>query len=86
MELKEEEVNSLIAERVPPGDRWALVNGDINTVHNSLTETLEAYFQATGKECHFRLEPLNGKLFSVSNETVEVHPEPIKKYNIYGDF
>jgi len=86
MEIEEREFNNLIAERVPPGDRWALVNGDTDTVHNSLTETLEAHFQATGEACHFRLEPLNGKLFAITNEQVEIHPEPPKKYNIYGDF
>ena len=41
------EINVLIAQRVPPGDRWSLINED--TVHKSLTETLEAYFQNHSK-------------------------------------
>ena len=85
MEEREEEVNILIAERVVgKGDTWTLVGEDGE--HPSLTEALEAYFQKVGTTCHFRLEPLNSKLFAISNETIEVHPEPIKKYNIYGDF
>ena len=85
MEEREEEVNTLIAERVVgKGDTWTLVGEDGE--HPSLTEALEAYFQKVGTTCHFRLEPLNSKLFAISNETVEIHPEPPKKYNIYGDF
>jgi len=85
METQEQEVNILIAERVVgKGDTWILVGEDVE--RPSLTEALEAYFQSTGKECHFRLEPLNSKLYSVSNETIEVQPEPPKRYNIYGDF
>jgi hypothetical protein len=51
-----------------------------------LTETLEAYFQVTGEPCHFRLEPLNGKLFAIKKEVEEVVPEPPKRFNIYGDY
>jgi hypothetical protein len=38
-----------IAKRVPPGDRWQL-KGE-KEIKESLTETLEAYFQKTGKTC-----------------------------------
>ena len=53
-----EEKNVLIAKRVPPGDRWALID-EPTVVQNSLTETLEAYFQKVSiKPQAFRLEPL----------------------------
>jgi hypothetical protein len=87
METKEIEHNHLIAERVPPSDRWRLTpEYKDKTVHHSLTETLEAYSQVTGEPCHFRLEPLNGKLFAIKKEVEEVVPEPPKRFNIYGDY
>ena len=45
-ELETIEQKQLIAKRVPPGDRWALV-GDSSKVYDTLTDTLEAYFQET---------------------------------------
>lgn len=77
-----EEKNVLIAKRVPPGDRWQLINFD-DTVYNSLTETLEAYFQKVNKPYEFRLAPLKGELYIITTE--EVAPPPPKKFNIYGD-
>ena len=73
-----------IAQRVPPGDRWQL-KGD-KEVHKTLTETLEAYFQKTGKPAEFRLAPLKGKLYVITTEEQEIkEPEP-KKFSIYGDY
>ena len=87
METKEIEYNHLIAERVPPGDRWRLVSEfKDKTIYESLTDTLEAYFQVTGESCQFRLEPLNSKLFAIKKEVEEVRPEPPKRFNIYGDY
>ena len=40
-----EEKIILIARRSPPGDNWILIDDVTKTVHRSLTETLEAYFQ-----------------------------------------
>ena len=77
------EVNILIAQRVPPGDRWSLINED--TVHKSLTETLEAYFQKTNEPCEFRLAPLKGELYMITTKEETVKVEPPKKFNIYGD-
>jgi hypothetical protein len=37
MELQEK--NILIARRVPPSDRWILVDDEKQTIHKSLTET-----------------------------------------------
>lgn len=82
MELTEKSI--LIAKRVPPGDQWMLVNDIKKIVHKSLTDTLEAYFQATQKTCEFRLAPLKGELYMITTE--EVAPEPPKRFNIYGDY
>ena len=81
---EKQEFLELIANRVPPGDRWTLV-GD-NKMYNSLTETLEAWFSKTGEKAEFRLAPLDSKLYVIRTEEVEVKPEPPKKFNIYGDF
>ncbi len=85
MDTQQVEKNILIAERVPPGDRWKLLID--NKVYDSLTETLNAYYvQATIKPLAFRLEPMNSKLYIVTTEEVEIpKPEP-KKYNLYGDY
>ena len=36
-------------------------------------------------EGEYRLAPLDGKLYAIKTTEEEVKPEPIKKYNIYGD-
>ena len=82
MELTEKSI--LIAKRVPPGDQWCLVDDKKNTVHKSLTEALEAYFQVYQKPCEFRLTPLKGELYMITTE--EIAPAPPKKFNLYGDY
>jgi hypothetical protein len=85
METQTVEHNILIAERVKgKGDTWILVGEDIE--RPSLTDTLEAYFQKTNETVHFRLEPLNSKLFAIKEKNEEIVVEPPQKYNIYGDF
>ncbi len=43
MDTQQVEKNIQIAERVPPGDRWKLLNGE--KVYDSLTEVLNAWYQ-----------------------------------------
>jgi len=81
---EQQEFLELIATRVPPGDRWSL-EGD-KVVHKSLTEALEAWFAKTSQKAQFRLAPLEGKLYVIRTEEVEVKVEPPKKFNIYGDY
>ena len=76
------EVYKLIAKRVPPGDRWQLL--DEEKVYSSLTETLEAYFAKVQKAYDFKLSPLKGEIYIITNEMII--PEPPKKFNIYGDY
>ena len=81
----EKEVNILIANRIiGKSDTWKLVGEDIERL--SLTDALEAYFQKTQDKCHFRLEPLNSKLFAIKTQVENILPTPPKQYNIYGDF
>ena len=43
-EFETVEQKQLIAKRVPPGDRWSLID-EPDVIHSTLTETLEAYFK-----------------------------------------
>ena len=79
------ERNEVIATRVPPGDRWTLVDDSKKIMYKSLTDTLEAYLGITTFKGEYRLAPLDGKLYAIKTTEEEIKPEPIKKYNIYGD-
>ena len=83
-EFETVEQKQLIAKRVPPGDRWALIN-EPNIVISSLTEALEKYFQQTKFNKAFYLDPLGGALYSVNRVEIEIKPEPIKTFDFYGD-
>lgn len=84
MKTKQVEHLELIATRVPPGDRWSIVDNSTQ-IYPSITDALEAWFAQTGDKVEFRLAPIQGKLFAIRKEEVEVKPKPVKKYNIYGD-
>jgi len=79
-----QEFLEVIATRKPPGDNWVLTGDTI--VHKSITEALEAWFQKTGQKAEFRLAPLQGKLYVIRTEEVEITPEPPKQFSIYGDY
>jgi hypothetical protein len=83
MKTEVKEHLELIAIRVPPGDRWSLV--DDSTVHKTITDALEAWFAKTGEKAEFRLAPLDSKLYVIRNKEVEIKPPPIKSYSLYGD-
>ena len=61
MDTKLTENNKLIATRVPPGDKWVLVDDEKKIVHESLTDVLEAFFKSTGTKCEFRLREIDSK-------------------------
>jgi hypothetical protein len=85
MPTKITEHNELIATRVPPGDRWKLVNDSRKVIHNSLTEAIESYFMETKQKAEYRLAPMDSKLYVIKTVEEEVIPEPPKGFNIYGD-
>jgi len=79
------ENNELIAVRVPPGDNWELVI-DKETVIEGLVQTLTQYMRKTKFKGHYRLEPLNGKLFAITLDQIEI-PEPApEKWDLYGEY
>ena len=85
METKIVEHNELIATRRAPGDNWVLVDDPKNVVHKSITDALEAYLGVSNFKGEYRLDPIGSKLYAIKTSEEEVKPEPIKKYNIYGD-
>lgn len=79
------EDKELIAERVPPGDNWELVI-DRDNVIEGLVQTLTQYMRKTKFKGHYRLEPLNGKLFAIKTEEITIpEPEP-EKFDLYGEY
>jgi hypothetical protein len=85
MKIEKIEYNELIATRVPPGDQWVLVNDKNKVIHKSITDALEVWFDTNQEKAEFRLAPLDSKLYVIRNEEKEIQPEPIKRFNIYGD-
>lgn len=85
MKVEKVEYNELIATRQSPGDRWLLVGDKNNVIHKSLTDALEAWFEANQEKVEFRLAPLDSKLYVIRSEVKEIQPEPVKRFNLYGD-
>jgi len=84
METKVHEVKELIAERIPPGDNWELVI-DRDNVIEGLVQALTQYMRKTKFKGHYRLEPLNGKLYALVEEE-EILEEPEEEiWDIYGE-
>lgn len=79
------EQNELIATRVPPGDNWELTIDQGKTIEG-LVQALTAYMRKTKFKGHYRLEPLNGKLYAIKEETVSLpEPEP-EVWDLYGEY
>jgi len=79
-----EEVKELIAERVPHGDNWELVI-DRGTTVEGLVQALTTYMRKTKFKGHYRLEPLNGKLFAIKEQQIDIpEPEP-EVWDLYGE-
>ena len=79
------EHNELIAERVPPGDNWELVI-DRDNVIEGLVQTLTQYMRKTKFKGHYRLEPLNGKLYAIVTKEIDIEePEP-ETWDLYGEY
>ena len=80
------EVPELIAVRVPPGDKWMLKDDPYESVHPSITDVLEAYFQATGFKGDYKLAPLDSKLYALHTEEIEIKQPEEKIYGLFGEF
>ena len=47
---------------------------------------LTSYMRKTKFKGHYRLEPLNGKLYAIRTEEIEIEePEPMK-FDLYGEY
>ena len=73
-------MKELKATRVPPGDRWAIVEGE-DQIYSSLTEVLNQIFMETGMT-EFYIDALKGE---VHIEDGKEKPEPVKRYSLYGE-
>lgn len=81
------ETITLIARRVPPGDKWRLVaNEPDGKVHPTLTDTLEAYMVKTGFKGEYRLAPLKSELYIITTTEEIIEPEPERKFSLYGEY
>ena len=73
-----------IAKRVPPGDRWQLVNPEIDGVIEGLTNALERYLVETSYRGDYLLKPLKGELCIYEQEEVELE-KPTQTFDLYGE-
>ena len=84
--MAEKDINlKQVLKRFPPGDRWTPVNAD-QPVFSNLTEGIEWVFQQT-QEHDYVIKAAAGKVFIYSeNEIAEPEPEPIKTFNLSGEY
>jgi hypothetical protein len=84
-EIQIEEERVLIANRMPPGDNWELVIDQGSTIE-SLVMALTMYMRKTKFKGSYQLDPLDGKLYAIEKQEVEVvEPEPMK-FDLYGEY
>ena len=74
-------MKELKATRVPPGDRWAIIDDDEERVYSSLTELLNAIFEKTGMTQFF----MDARAGEVHIEDGVPKKEPIRKFSLYGE-
>lgn len=82
-QIKEEEVKTKVAKRVPPGDRWQPI-ANSTMLLESLTDVLEYVYQKEGKT-QFFMDAREGYVYVVDTEEVVIEPEPTKTWSLYGE-
>ena len=82
-EIEEEKV--LIAKRKAPGDNWVLER-DQSTVIEGLVMALTMYMRATKFKGSYQLDPLDGKLYSIERQEIEIPEVEPMKFDLYGEF
>ena len=80
-----EEEKVLIATRVPPGDNWELAI-DQGTTIEGLVMALTQYMRKTKFKGHYRLEPLNGKLYAIVQKEIETEEPLPEVWDLYGEY
>ena len=73
-------MNNVVAKRVPPGDRWSLVDKE-NEVFESITDALNKIYLRY-KTTLFEIDAREGTI-SIDDGVPIV--EPIKTFDLYGE-
>jgi hypothetical protein len=74
-------MKELVASRVPPGDRRALIDDESDIVFGSLTDCLNQIF-VVHKATQFYVDAKKGEVYV---EDGIDKPQPIKKFSLYGE-
>lgn len=83
-EVIDREIKTIVAKRVPPGDRWSPLDNE-TLILESLTDVLEYVYQKFGNT-QFYMDAREGYVYIVDTEEVVIEPEPEKKYSLYGEY
>ena len=74
-------MKELVASRIPPGDRWALIESESDIVYGSLTDCLNQIY-VVHKATQFVIDAKKGEVYI--EDGVE-KPPTIKKFSLYGE-
>ena len=74
-------MKELVAQRVPPGDRWVLEEEESDVIYGSLTDCLNQIFMIHQATQFF----IDAKIGEVYIEDGVEKPQPVKKYSLYGE-
>ena len=74
-------MKDLVGQRVPPGDRWVLLEEENDVVYGTLTDCLNQIF-IVHKSTEFYIDAKKGEVYI--EDGVE-KPQPIKKFSLYGE-
>ena len=74
-------MKELVAQRVPPGDRWTLLEDESDIVFGNLTDCLNQIF-VVHQASSFYVEAKKGVVYI--DDGIE-KPQPVKKYSLYGE-
>jgi hypothetical protein len=74
-------MKELVANRIPPGDRWALIESESDIVYGSLTDCLNQIY-VVHKATQFVIDAKKGEVYI--EDGVE-KPPTIKKFSLYGE-
>ena len=75
------DMKKLVANRVPPGDRWVMIDDEADIIYGSLTDCLNQVF-LIHQITQFFIDAKKGEIYI--EDGVE-KPQPIKKYTLYGE-
>tara|TARA_A100001011_G_scaffold172682_1_gene181505 strand:- start:68 stop:298 length:231 start_codon:yes stop_codon:yes gene_type:complete len=74
-------MKKLVANRVPPGDRWVIIEDESDIIYGSLTDCLNQVF-LINEIPQFFIDAKKGEVYI---EDGVDKPQPIKKYTLYGE-